>query len=179
MNKNTNTNKPASSEPTKITITLPTNAYFVSGIRDFTLSLIKNTTNFAEKWAYRMQSVVDELCNNAIEFGSAESSEIRVIFTHKKEEYLEIMVEDTGTGKNKATAVQMQKMLEEKRKEGYKFTGIRGRGLAKIVAEWTDEFEFKDREGGGLQVRIRKYLKDKRYKSGLPASTPTHLVLKV
>ncbi|MBI4975562.1 hypothetical protein HZC20_02690, partial [Candidatus Peregrinibacteria bacterium] len=58
-------------EKTKISITLPTNAYFMSGIRDFTLNMIKNTTNFDEKWAFRFQSVVDELCNNAIEYGSA------------------------------------------------------------------------------------------------------------
>lgn len=173
MNKNTNTK----GEPLKITITLPSSAYFVSGIRDFTLSLIRNTTNFAEKWAYRMQSVVDELCNNAIEFGSAEGAEIRVTFLHQKDQYIEIEVEDTGTGKNKITAEQMKKMMEEKTGKDYQFKGIRGRGLAKIVHEWTDELEFKDREGGGITVTARKFLKDPRYKSGLPESTATHLVL--
>ena len=126
-----------------------------------------------------MQSVVDELCNNAIEFGSAENAEIRVSFIHKKDEYIEITVEDTGTGKNKVAAAEMKKIMEEKTKSEYKFTGIRGRGLAKIVKEWTDELEFKDREGGGLQVIARKYLKDPRFKSGLPESTATHLVLEV
>ena len=67
-------------KPTKITITLPTNAYFMSGIRDFTLAMIKNTTQFEEKWAYRFQSVVDELCNNAIEYGSAPGENIKIIF---------------------------------------------------------------------------------------------------
>ncbi len=166
-------------KPTKITITLPTNAYFISGIRDFTLALIRSTTKFAEKWAYRMQSVVDELCNNAIEFGSAEDSEIKVTFVHKEDDYIEIIVEDTGTGKVKIKAADMQKILKEKTADGYKFTGIRGRGLAKIVKEWTDELEFLDREGGGLIIRTRKYLKDPRYKSGLPESTATHLVLEV
>jgi len=175
MKKNTNKKQ----DLTKITITLPTNAYFVSGIRDFTLSLIKNTTSFAEKWAYRMQSVVDELCNNAIEFGSSDDAEIRVIFAYKKDEYIEITVEDTGTGEKKVPAAEMDKMIEKRRGKDHKFTGIRGRGLAKIVAEWTDELEFKDRPGGGLQIRTRKYIKDKRYRSGLPESTPTHMVLKV
>lgn len=166
-------------KPTKISITLPGNAYFMSGIRDFTLTLIKNTTNFAEKWAFRLQSVVDELCNNAIEFGSEENEDILVTFIYKKEEYIEITVEDSGTGKHKATAAEMNKLLEERKNENYKFVGIRGRGLAKIVAEWTDELEFIDKEGGGLKVRVRKYLKDPRYKSGLPESTPTHLVLNI
>ena len=166
-------------KPIKISITLPGNAYFMSGIRDFTLTLIKNTTNFAEKWAFRLQSVVDELCNNAIEYGSGEGADILVTFTHEKEKYIEIVVEDTGTGKNKITAAEMNKLLEERKNENYKFMGMRGRGLAKIVAEWTDEIEFIDREGGGLKTRVRKYLKDPRYKSGLPESTPTHLVLNI
>lgn len=164
---------------TKITISLPGNAYFVSGIRDFTLALIKNTTHFAEKWAYRFQSVVDELCNNAIEYGSDENSEIKVTFVNKAEEYVEIWVEDTGTGKSKLKSADIEKLLEERRTDGYKFTGIRGRGLPKIVAEWTDELEFTDNPTGGIKVRVRKFLKDPRFKSGLPESTPTHLVLSV
>lgn len=166
-------------KPVKISITLPGSAYFMSGIRDFTLTLIKNTTNFAEKWAFRLQSVVDELCNNAIEYGSSEGEDILVTFIHEKEQYIEIIVEDTGTGKHKITATEMNKLLEDRKNENYKFTGIRGRGLAKIVAEWTDEIEFIDKEKGGLKVRVRKYLKDPRYKSGLPESTPTHLVLNI
>lgn len=166
-------------KPTRITITLPSNAYFISGIRDFTLTLIKNTTNFAEKWAFRFQSVVDELCNNAIEFGSAPEADIRVTFSYQKEEYLEITVEDTGTGKSKNKAADLKKLIGDRRKEGYKFSGIRGRGLAKIVAEWTDELEFIDRPQGGIIVRVKKFLKDPRYNSALPEATPTHLVLNV
>ena len=71
----------------------------------------------------------------------------------------------------------MEKLLAEKKKEGHEFKGIRGRGLAKIVSEWSDELKFEDREEGGLRVIVKKHLKDKRFRSGLPESTPTHLVL--
>ena len=147
---------------TKITITLPTNAYFMSGIRDFTLNMIKNTTNFEEKWAFRFQSVVDELCNNAIEYGSAPGSDIRITFIHVKGEYLQIMVEDTGTGKIKLKASELEKIFNERREQGYVFTGIRGRGLIKIVGEWTDEINFEDTQRGGIKVTVKKYLKDPR-----------------
>lgn len=147
---------------TKITITLPTNAYFMSGMRDFTLNMIKNTTNFPEKWAFRFQSVVDELCNNATEYGSAPGSEIRITFIYAKDDYLEITVEDTGSGPNKITAAQLQKLFDDRHAQGYQFTGIRGRGLVKIVGEWSDEIHFKDRPEGGLAVTVRKYLKDLR-----------------
>lgn len=155
-------------DKTKITITLPTNAYFMSGIRDFTLTMIKNTTNFPEKWAFRFQSVVDELCNNAIEYGSSPGSDIRITFVLFKDEYLEITVEDTGTGKNKITAEYLQKIFSDRREPGYVFTGIRGRGLVKIVGEWTDEIHFTDRPGGGLSITVKKYLKNARQASTLP-----------
>ena len=149
-------------EKTKITITLPTNAYFMSGIRDFTLTMIKNTTAFPEKWAFRFQSVVDELCNNAIEYGSAPGSEIRITYIHVKDSYIEISVEDTGTGKNTMNAAGLEKVFQERKEPGYVFTGIRGRGLVKIVGEWTDEIHFTDREGGGIKVTVKKNLEDSR-----------------
>ena len=152
---------------TKITITLPTDAYFMSGIRDFTLTMIKNTTSFPEQWAFRFQSVVDELCNNAIEYGSAPGSEIRITFEHQKDDYIAIHVEDTGTGKNKMTSADLQKLLQDRKEPGYVFSGIRGRGLVKIVGEWTDELKFEDREGGGIRVSVKKFLKNARQGEGI------------
>lgn len=179
MNEKTNINTKISEIPekTRITITLPTSAYFMSGIRDFTLNLVKNTTNFPEKWAFRFQSVIDELCNNAIEYGSAPGSEIRVTFIHEKDQYLEIHVEDTGTGKNKIKAEELNKLMEERKAPGYVFTGIRGRGLVKIVGEWTDEIKFEDRPEGGIKVTVKKFLKDSRYKEGIKESDISHLVI--
>ncbi len=147
---------------TKITITLPTEAYFMSGIRDFTLNLIKNTTSFSEKWAFRFQSVVDELCNNAIEYGSAKGSEIRITYLYQKDDYAEIIVEDTGTGAKPIKAADLQKLFNERKEPGYAFTGIRGRGLIKIVGEWTDEIKFTDKEQGGIAVSVKKYIKNAR-----------------
>lgn len=143
---------------TKITITLPTNAYFMSGVRDFTLSLIKNMTDFTEQWAYRFQSVVDELCNNAIEHGSNKTQEIKIIFITQARKYVQIMVEDSGTGSKQINASALEALVNERRTEGYAKIGIRGRGLAKIVAEWTDELKFEDIQGGGIRVIVKKYL---------------------
>jgi anti-sigma regulatory factor (Ser/Thr protein kinase) len=167
-------------QETKITITLPTSAYFVSGIRDFTLNMVKNTTNFEERWAYRFQSVIDELCNNAIEYGSSKDSEIKVTFIFKTDDYLKIIVEDTGTGKNKITAADLQKLFDERHTPGYVFTGIRGRGLVKIVGEWSDELKFEDRPEGGLKISIKKYLKDARKKdAGISQPNPQSITLNV
>jgi anti-sigma regulatory factor (Ser/Thr protein kinase) len=180
METNTQPQQAATSEnkPIKISIALPTNAYFVSGIRDFTLGLIRNMTEFSEQWAFRFQSVVDELCNNAIEHGSVPGQDVKITFINNPHESIEIFVEDSGTGPNKKSAKELQTLLTERRNPGYVHTGIRGRGLSKIVAEWTDELEFKDMPSGGLQVRIKKFLQDPKLKeTGNYLDSPTHLVL--
>lgn len=177
----THTDPRTDKEPVKITITLPTNAYFMSGIRDFTLSMIKNMTDFSDQWAYRFQSVVDELCNNAIEHGSGKNQEIKVVFINYPGECVEIIVEDSGTGKSKMKAQELQNLVAERTHPGYAFREIRGRGLAKIVSAWTDELEFKDLSTGGLQTRIKKYIKPETAKPipGAATSDPTHIVLTV
>ncbi|MEK7523692.1 MAG: ATP-binding protein [Patescibacteria group bacterium] len=173
---------PQNQDSVKITIVLPTNAYFMSGIRDFTLAMIRNMTKFSDQWAYRFQSVVDELCNNAIEHGSGPKQEIKVTFTSCPGESVEITVEDTGTGKNRLHAADLQKLVAERSKPGYSFTEIRGRGLAKIVSAWTDELEFSDLPTGGLKVRIKKYLRNLQPTTptqGMISNDPTHVILNV
>ncbi len=172
--KNTQDHK---DEPIIISITLPTNAYFISGIRDFTLSLIRNMTEFSEQWAFRFQSVVDELCNNAIEHGSTPGKDVKITFISTPHESLEIKVQDTGTGRVKMTAQQLTQLVAERRDPAYVHKGIRGRGLSKIVAEWTDELKFSDKEGG-IEVYIKKYLKDPKLNEiSQYLSTPAHLTL--
>lgn len=150
-------------QESRIKITLPRNAYFMSGIRDFTLQMVMNMTGFSEQWAFRFQSVVDELCNNAIEHGSGDGSEIHVTFISKRGESIEIKVEDTQTGKVKRTADDMKKILEEKLQENHLLsTSIRGRGLAQIVYPWTDELKFEDGDNGGLVVHAKKNLQEKQ-----------------
>jgi len=144
----------------RITLTLPRNAYFMSGIRDFTLQMVMNMTGFSEQWAFRFQSVVDELCNNAIEHGSGPGTEIKATFISKPNESIEILVEDTQTGMVPRTAEDMRKILKDRLSEDHlQSTSIRGRGLAQIVYSWTDELKFEDREDSkGLRVRAKKYL---------------------
>ncbi len=149
---------PSENQPTKITIIFPTNAYFMSGIRDFTLDAIKNMSGFTDQWAFRFQSVVDELCNNAIEHGSSAGKDITLWFSITKNYKIEVAVEDTGTGPEPKTAEQLNKLLAEKRAmDPTQLLTIRGRGLSHIVAPLTDEIHFEDLESGGVRTRVIKY----------------------
>ena len=146
-------------EPVKISVILPTNAYFMSGVRDFTKTIVMNMTGFSDQWAYRFQSVVDELTNNAIEFGSAPGESIKVSFVSVKGQSIEVFVEDTGTGPSKKNASAMMDLISQRKQaDPTKLTSIRGRGLAQIVANWTDKLEFLDNPAGGLTVHVVKYL---------------------
>jgi len=168
-------------EPIKITITLPTHAYFMSGIRDFTLALIRNTSDFSEQWAYRFQSVVDELCNNAIEHGSSIGKEIKITFVNNPGESIEMMVEDSGTGESRMKAAEIKKLVDERSGKESEMHDIRGRGLAKIVKEWTDELSFTDTPDGGIIVKVKKYLGDVKSKELTQslsfAGDQTHIVI--
>ena len=158
MNDIASTIRDHKTKPVKITITLPTHAYFMSGIRDFTLSLIRNTTDFSEQWAYRFQSVVDELCNNAIEHGSKPGEEIKIVFVYKPEDCIEITVEDSGTGEHPIKASELKTIIDNLVQKKIPLATIRGRGLSKIVHEWTDELEIIDKPEGGLKVKVKKFL---------------------
>jgi anti-sigma regulatory factor (Ser/Thr protein kinase) len=170
---------PLDERPTEIHIQIPTQAYFLSGIRDFVVNLTKNLTGFSTQWAFRFQAVIDELCNNAIEHGSAAGEFIKITMISDKKKSLEIWVEDTGTGKEKMTAEQLTALYQERRQVmTAQYLGFRGRGLPKIVGEWTDEMIFEDLPTGGIRVKVKKYLRkeeDTVLSSG--QKDPTHLVL--
>jgi len=151
---------PLDERPTEIRISIPTQAYFMSGIRDFVVNLTKNMTGFSSQWAFRFQAVVDELCNNAIEHGSKPGEFIRITLISTKGKSLEVIVEDTGTAQEKINGVQLTALYQQRRQMmTAQYLGFRGRGLPKIVGEWTDEMVFEDVPGGGIRVKVKKYLR--------------------
>lgn len=168
---------PLDERPTEIRIAIPTQAYFLSGIRDFVVNLTKNLTGFSSQWAFRFQAVVDELCNNAIEHGSKPGEFIKISLISTKNKSLEVIVEDTGTGKEKMTAQQITALLQERKQMmTAQYLGFRGRGLPKIVGEWTDELVFEDLPGGGLRVKVKKYLRKEEDKVvSTQKNSPSHI----
>lgn len=143
-------------EKSEISITLTAQAYFLSGIRQFTFHFLESIKEIEKKWIFRMQAVVDELCTNAIEYGSKEGEKITFSIQHEPKKSLEIIVEDSGTGKQKTHAKMLEKIVKDELIN--ERTNCRGRGLGKIVAKWTDELIFEDRKQRGVRVRAIKHL---------------------
>jgi anti-sigma regulatory factor (Ser/Thr protein kinase) len=170
-------NQNNSDKPVEIKIELPTNAYFMSGIRDFTLSLIENMTDFSSQWAYRFQSVVDELANNAIEHGSSANDKILVTFFAIANKEIKIVVEDHGHPEKPMKAEQVMTQMEKNKNKDKSEFSIRGRGLAFIVDKWTDKLEITDRPSGGLRIAVTKYLNDENFKTSDRSDDPKNIII--
>jgi len=144
--------------PITLKIILPTRSYFSSGLRELSRTLAKNMSGFSEQWAYRFQSVVDELINNAIEFGSKPGETIEITFMSVMNRYIEVFVKDNGTGKRGRKAKEIKRFVKEHKKEDpTHLTGIRGRGLAQIVSKWADSMDFEDNAQGGITAHVIKH----------------------
>lgn len=158
--QSTNTGTEYDPNYAKITIIMPSNAYFTAGIRQFTSDLVTNMGGFSEQWAFRFQSVIDELCNNAIAHGSKPGTDIRLTFIVKRNEYLDISVEDTGTGKKRKSPADLTKFVRETALQSPDtLLQMRERGLRQIVNSWTDVLEFSPSALGGIKVHVIKYIK--------------------
>lgn len=142
----------------RISVTIPCSFYFQSGVRDFTLDIVRNLTSLPDQWAFRFQTIVDELCNNAIEHGSKGEGELCLTLYVLPTQWLEVVVEDMGYAKG-VKAQRLTEIVEEKKRlADAQVQGLRGRGLGRIVAKWTDELSFHDRPTGGMMVKARKYI---------------------
>jgi len=97
-----------------IAIAMLSNIEFSPRIRELVLSIIRNNTEFSSRWACRLQSVIDELVNNAIEHGSDGKSLVTLtIFLSTADGSLEFTIADTGTGNKKTTAAALTKKMQE------------------------------------------------------------------
>ncbi|MCD5374826.1 ATP-binding protein [Candidatus Gracilibacteria bacterium] len=121
------------------------------------------------KWRTRLVLVIDELNNNAIEYGSKKGEKNYMSFKLSKNTsgnlIIDTTVTDTGKGDHAKKAKDM--LLLRKQNENKDFShhhSIRGRGLFFIISHLVDDLYFRDSEKGGLIVGARKTLTQKPQK---------------
>lgn len=130
---------------------------YVPGIR-VCISRICNDKGFSEHEVYQIETMVDELCNNAIEHGSKSNMDEVTVECNIEEGDLQVSIKDTG---NEPFDVQEVFALNQKRWQlGWEDEEMyqRGRGLF-IVQKMIDEL-FVSTGEAGTTVRIRKRHKD-------------------
>ncbi len=153
------TKKTASTDmtkPVKVAIVIPTNVYFLSGVRNFILDTAHNVAGFDNQWAHRFQSVADELTNNAIEHGSAAGNEIELAFTIEHQKSITLVVSDHGTGPIHHSASELTKLAAAAAARANEPSfDLRGRGF-QIISNWSDSLDFIDNTKGGISVTVTK-----------------------
>lgn len=127
------------------------------------VDLIAKNFGVSPKWRTRLVLIVDELNNNAIEYGSAlwDTNILSVSMKHEEDNFLEVNIstQDSGTGAKTKSAADMEKMREESEWKNFsEHHSIRWRGLFLIISHLVDELYFKDAEDKGLIVGFQKKL---------------------
>lgn len=114
------------------------------------------------KWRTRLVLILDELNNNAVEYGSkAWETNIFMMSIHKQDSsyIIHSSVSDTGNGSHAKTALEMEKLREmNNNKDFLHHDSIRWRWLFLIISQLVDSIYFEDNVSKGLTVGIRKIL---------------------
>lgn len=131
------------------------NFSFVPGIRSC-ISRAAYNFGFDDRESYHIEIVIDEICNNAIEYGSKrKNGKIKLECKFTKNE-MEFILKDYGDKEfnvDKALSKNFNLLKDEVRK-GEMETPRRGRGLI-IVKKLVDKLDIKTGKNG-TQVRIIK-----------------------
>lgn len=134
-------------------------------LRDY-LFLILDIVGLDSVWKNRFVLIIDELNNNAIEYGSDTQSQniftIRCVKTDT-DVNINIEVEDAGNGKSARKSIEMESLRIERIEKWFEnHHSIRGRGLFLIITKLVDELYFKDSQRWGLVVWIKKRVETKK-----------------
>ena len=140
----------------KIEMEISPNYVFIPGVR-VCISRIAYNFGFDEQESYQIETVVDEICSNAIEYGSlGKDKKIRLECAFDKDE-MELIVQDSGGREFNVEEVFQRnlKSLQDEITEGVSSEEVkRGRGLI-IVQKLVDKLDIKTHKDG-TTVRIIK-----------------------
>jgi len=135
------------------------NAVFLRKIADF----ICKHYWVHPKWRTRIVLIVDELNNNAIEYGTLKWGSNLFEFQLVKNTCwnidIRISVTDAWNGLHAKNAGNMKELRDQHNSKDFsKHHSIRGRGLFLIISRLVDSLEFEDVDKKGLKVIVTKSL---------------------
>jgi anti-sigma regulatory factor (Ser/Thr protein kinase) len=140
---------------TEIKMAIPSEFNFVPGVRTC-IARIAGNFGFDDREAYHIETVIDEICNNAVEHG-ARGKDSKIILAAKfKTGEMELTVRDGGGKKFNVEKVFKDNIqsLQERISKDVLEQPSRGRGLI-IIQKLVDKLEIKA-SWSGTTVRIIK-----------------------
>lgn len=138
-----------------VKIAFPADFCFVSGVR----MLVERTVlsfGFSEREAYQIQTIVDEICNNAIEHGSKSREALVSLECQFDHNDFKAIVRDTG-GKDfePDKVIEVNQQLIESEQDNLDIIQRRGRGLV-IVKKLSDELRIDVGKNGTIVEVVKK-----------------------
>lgn len=133
-----------------VMLNFPSELSFVPPVRQL-VRRITEQKNYSSRDAFRVETIVDEICNNAVEHGSkteGKEVEVSVSIDNKK---IEISISNTSDPDKIDMLKKMSKYLSSPK---VSFHDKRGRGLA-LVKMLSNEFQI-DSSGVGTCVHVTK-----------------------
>ncbi len=136
----------------KINLTFPSELNFVPPVRQL-VRRIAEQKDYSSKDAFRIETIVDEICNNAVEHGSmaeGEGREVEVSVSIDRKK-IEISISNTSDPEKVDMLKKMSKYLSSPK---VSFHDKRGRGLA-LVKMLSNDFQI-DSSDYGTCVHVTK-----------------------
>jgi len=92
--------------PFKVSIVIPGDLEYIPPVRKF-ISEMLQVANFNQKFAYRSEIIVDEICNNAVNYGCLSQSASVELICEVFDDRIEFFVKDQGGKKEHIKRLQL------------------------------------------------------------------------
>lgn len=138
-----------------IELKIPSTAFYIEPVRALIGNLAQNL-GFPRKRVADIQLVLDEICSNAVHHGSTNATAGIKLRIGVDAHALEILVRDTGSGKERQKSwLTPERLVEIETNRSP--TNERGHGIF-IAKSLADTHEMQSNEAGGTDVRVVFYL---------------------
>jgi anti-sigma regulatory factor (Ser/Thr protein kinase) len=129
---------------------------FVPGIRTG-IGRVAVNFGFNDKEVYEIETVIDEICNNAIEHGSKGNNSTVSLDIKFDKRFIEISVKDSGSPQFNVEEVlkEGERLMAEEAKKPILDTIRRKRGLM-IVKKYVDKMDIKTSSDGTVVSMVKK-----------------------
>lgn len=141
----------------ELKLSIPADFKFVPGVRTC-ISRISSSFGFDDRETYQIELVVDEICNNAIEHGSKNPSDVVEASCTFDRGYMKLRVKDAGGEAFNVEEILSRNIEQASKTDLLHSLDQRGRGLI-IVRKLVDRLHIKVGEDGTI-VEIEKSKRD-------------------
>ena len=142
----------------QITFSIPAQLGFIPGIRT-ALGRISYNFGFNDKDVYEIETVIDEICNNAIMHGSSKEDEHITIACGFDTKFIEITITDSGSSEFNVEKVldNSKNLMEDDTERKINALMEQGGGLGLIIVQkYVDKVEITTRPDGTV-VKLVKF----------------------